>query len=263
MEMVPTWFRLPGEDRSVFTPPANLSSHPSISHPSISCSPPTVRNRLFACRVRRNRVTCQYPSLASVRPDPPAGLLTLATQSPRPQEALAMLTVLGRPQKLCDGVSRRSFLKIGAFAFGATQFTLADVLRAEESLGRTSQKAVINIFLGGGPPHQDMWEIKTDAPSEIRGEFKPINTSVPGLRIGECFPKIAALADKFAFIRSMVGARGGHDAIQCTLGRDEQAFKAMGGWPSMGSLLSKLYGPVDPSVPPLVVLPPPTPPPPS
>ena len=65
-----------------------------------------------------------------------------------------MLTVLGRPQKLCDGVSRRSFLKIGAFAFGAAQFTLADVLRAEQSLGKTSHKAIINIFLGGGPPHR-------------------------------------------------------------------------------------------------------------
>jgi hypothetical protein len=169
-----------------------------------------------------------------------------------------MLTVSGRPQKLCDGVSRRSFLKIGAFAFGATQFTLADVLRAEESLGKTSHKAVINIFLGGGPPHQDMWEIKTEAPSEIRGEFQPINTAVPGIQIGECFPKIAALADKFAFLRSVVGARGGHDAIQCTTGRDQQAFKAMGGWPSMGSLLSRMQGPVDPSVPPFVGLAAPT-----
>src|SRR3954471_23829039 len=126
------------------------------------------------------------------------------TDSPR-RKGLDMLTVYGRPQKLCDGVSRRSFLKIGAFAFGATRFTLADVLRAEESLGKTSHKAVINIFLGGGPPHQDMWEIKTDATSGDRGEFKPIATSVPGIQIGECFPKIAAAADKFAFIRSVVG----------------------------------------------------------
>jgi hypothetical protein len=165
-----------------------------------------------------------------------------------------MLTIQGNTSTLCDGIPRRSFLKIGAFAFGAMQFSLADVLRAEQSLGKSSHKAVINIFLGGGPPHQDMWEIKTEAPDGIRGEFKPIATKVPGIQIGECFPKIAASADKFAFIRSVVGARGGHDAIQCTLGRDEQAFRAMGGWPSMGSLLSKLYGPVDPSVPPFVGL---------
>jgi hypothetical protein len=165
-----------------------------------------------------------------------------------------MLTIQGNTHTLCDGIPRRSFLKIGAFAFGAAQFSLADVLRAEQSLGTSSHKAVINIFLGGGPPHQDMWEIKTEAPDGIRGEFKPIATNVPGIQIGECFPKIAASADKFAFIRSVVGARGGHDAIQCTLGRDEQAFRAMGGWPSMGSLLTKLYGPVDPSVPPFVGL---------
>ena len=169
-----------------------------------------------------------------------------------------MLTVHGRSHKFCDGVSRRSFLKVGAFAFGATQFSLADVLRAEESLGKTSHKAVINVFLGGGPPHQDMWDIKTEAPSEIRGEFKPISTNVTGIQIGECFPKIAAMADKFAFIRSVVGARGGHDAIQCTTGREDSAFRAMGGWPSMGSLLSKLYGPIDPSVPPFVGLAAPT-----
>lgn len=145
-------------------------------------------------------------------------------------------------------------MKIGAFAFGATQFSLADVLRAEQSIGKTSHKAIINIFLGGGPPHQDMWDIKTEAPVDVRGEFKPINTNVTGIQIGECFPKIAASADKFAFIRSVVGARGGHDAIQCTTGREDQAFRAMGGWPSMGSLLAKLYGPVDPSVPPFVGL---------
>jgi Protein of unknown function (DUF1501) len=165
-----------------------------------------------------------------------------------------MLTVHGRPQRFCDGIPRRSFLKIGAFAFGAAQFSLADVLRAEESIGKSSHKAVINVFLGGGPPHQDMWDIKTEAPSEIRGEFKPITTKVPGIQIGECFPKIAASADQFTFIRSIVGARGGHDAVQCTTGRSEAEFRAMGGWPSMGSLLAKIAGPVDPSVPPFVGL---------
>lgn len=165
-----------------------------------------------------------------------------------------MLTIHGNTHTLCDGIPRRSFFKIGAFAFGAAQFTLADVLRAEQSLGKTSHKAVINIFLGGGPPHQDMWEIKTEAPADVKGEFKPISTKVPGIQIGECFPKIAAMADKFAFIRSVVGARGGHDAVQCMTGLDPQAFRPLGGWPSMGSILSKLYGPVDPSVPPFVGL---------
>src|SRR5829696_2079977 len=120
----------------------------------------------------------------------------------RRRKELDMLTVHGSPQRFCDGGTRRSFLKIGAFAFGAAQFTLADVLRAEQTLGKSSHKAVINVFLGGGPPHQDMWDLKPDAPAEIRGEFKPIPTNVPGIQIGECFPKIAAMADRFAFIRS-------------------------------------------------------------
>ena len=165
-----------------------------------------------------------------------------------------MLTFHGRSHRYCDGVSRRSFLKVGAFAFGATQFSLADVLRAEQSIGKSSHKAIINIFLGGGPPHQDMWDLKPEAPADVRGEFKPIQTKVTGIQIGECFPKIAALADKFAFVRSIVGAKGGHDAIQCMTGKDENAFKPLGGWPSMGAILSKLHGPVDPAVPPFVGL---------
>ncbi len=166
-----------------------------------------------------------------------------------------MLTIYGNKHRYCDGVTRRGFLKIGAFSFGAASLTLADVLRAEPKLGNsTSHKSVINIFLGGGPPHQDMWEIKTEAPVDVKGEFKPINTSVAGIQIGECFPKIAASAEKFAFIRSVVGARGGHDAVQCMTGREPGAFRNVGGWPSMGSILAKLQGPVDPSVPPFVGL---------
>ena len=118
-----------------------------------------------------------------------------------------MLTLLGSPQRYCDGVSRRGFLKVGALSFGGMNLTLADVLRAESAAVKpTANKAVINVFLGGGPPHQDMWEIKTEAPPEIRGEFKPISTKCPDIQIGECFPKIAAMMDRFAVIRSVVGA---------------------------------------------------------
>ena len=97
--------------------------------------------------------------------------------------------------------------------------SLADLFRAEARAGtRSSHKAVINIFLGGGPPHQDMWDLKTDAPAEIRGEFKPIATNVPGIQIGEVFPQLAAMMDKCAVIRSVVGATGRHDAFQCMTG---------------------------------------------
>src|SRR5687768_2368030 len=96
--------------------------------------------------------SCINGRLCNVRPAPRLADILL--------KGLAMLTINGRTKRLCDGVSRRSFLKIGGFALGAVGgVTLADILRAEAVSGRKSpHKAVINIFLAGGPPHQDMWE---------------------------------------------------------------------------------------------------------
>jgi uncharacterized protein (DUF1501 family) len=163
-----------------------------------------------------------------------------------------MLTLLGpRDRSFCDGLSRRSFLSIGGFAMAGTAcLPLADQLRAESAAAKpASQKAVINVFLGGGPPHQDMWEIKTDAPREIRGDFNPIATAVPDIQIGECFPKIASMADRFAFIRSIVGCAGGHDAYQCFSGWDRRNMQFIGGRPAVGPVAAKVFGPVDPGVP--------------
>jgi hypothetical protein len=166
-----------------------------------------------------------------------------------------MLTIFGQKNRYCDGISRRGFLKVGMFSFGATSLSLADLFRAEaRAAAPRRHKGIINIFLGGGPPHQDMWEIKTEAPAEIRGEFKPIATRVPGIQIGETFPRIAAMMDKCAVIRSVVGCQGRHDAFQCMTGWPHDALASMGGRPSMGSVLAKLQGPVDPSVPPFVGL---------
>jgi hypothetical protein len=166
-----------------------------------------------------------------------------------------MLTIFGRKNRYCDGISRRSFLQIGALSFGTSCLTLGNILRAGSA---AHHKAVINIFLGGGPPHQDMWDIKTEAPAEIRGEFKPIATKVPGIQIGEVFPKIAALMDKCVVIRSIVGATGGHDAYQCMTGWSKRELASLGGRPSLGSVVAKLQGPVDPSVPAFVGLAAPT-----
>src|SRR5260370_12292419 len=128
-----------------------------------------------------------------------------------------MLTIFGQGRRHCDGISLRSFLKIGALGVGAGGFMLSDLYRAEARAGLGSaHKSVINIFLGGGPPHQDLWEIKTEAPAEIRGEFKQIPTRVTGLQICEGFPKIAAMMDKFVAVRSLVGATGGHTALHFT-----------------------------------------------
>ena len=174
-----------------------------------------------------------------------------------------MLTIQGPSSRYCDGVTRRGFLKIGAFSFGAMGFSLADLYRAEAaaapSTGSSSNhKAVINIFLGGGPPHQDMWEIKTEAPDGIRGEFRPIATNVPGIQICEVFQRLSRLMDKSVVIRSVTGGQDRHDAIQCLTGFPFGSLAPMGGRPSIGAMVSKLQGGVDPSVPPFVGLAAPT-----
>ena len=151
-----------------------------------------------------------------------------------------MLNINGtHSSRFCDGISRRSFLRLGALGLGG--MTMPDMLRAEAAQKVASSKSVIMIFLPGGPPHQDMWDLKMDAPAGIRGEFRPIKTNVPGIEICEWFPKMAAMMDKFSIIRSIVGSTGRHDADQCLTGRPHQNAPA-GGWPSMGSVLSKLQG---------------------
>ena len=167
-----------------------------------------------------------------------------------------MLNILGQKTRYCDGISRRSFMKIGGLSAGALGgVSLADLMRADAaSAARKSDKAIINIFLGGGPPHQDMWDIKTEAPAEIRGEFGPISTAVPDIRIGECFPQLAAMMDKLVVIRSVVGCSGGHDAFQCFSGWDRGSLGSLGGRPCIGSVLSKVYGPTSPSIPATVAL---------
>jgi len=162
-----------------------------------------------------------------------------------------MLTIYGQRDRrsgFCDGMTRRNFLRIGGLAAGG--LTLPQLLAAEAQAGiGKSHKAVIMVFLPGGPPHQDMWDIKQDAPAEIRGEFAPIRTNVTGIEIGEMFPKVAAMMDKFVAIRSIVGASGGHDAYQCMTGHRNMPAPA-GGWPALGAWVSKLKGQVNPGVPP-------------
>jgi hypothetical protein len=166
-----------------------------------------------------------------------------------------MLTIVGNQPKrseFCDGVSRRNFLKIGALGLGG--LSLPQLLQAESKSGvRRSHKAVIMVFLPGGPSHQDMFDLKMDAPSEIRGEFRPISTNVSGTQICEHLPRLAKLADKYTLIRSMVGAFDDHDAYQCLTGRPNRSLPP-GGWPSLGAVLSRLEGSVNRTVPPFVGL---------
>src|SRR3954470_11986655 len=104
-----------------------------------------------------------------------------------------MLTLEGGTHRgFCDGVSRRDFLRLGGLAMGG--LSLPGLLRAEAASGAKSRhKAVIMVFLAGGPPHQDTFDLKPDAPSEIRGEFRPIPTNLPGLSICEHLPRLARI----------------------------------------------------------------------
>ena len=149
-----------------------------------------------------------------------------------------MLSILGPSRRLCDGISRRELLRVGGLALGG--LSLSQLLRAEAHAGiGRSNKSIIMIFLSGGPPHQDMVDLKPTAPDGIRGEFGPIRTNVPGIDICEHLPRIAKRMDRLAVIRSLVGSEGHHSAFQCMHGRTQQKQPG-GGWPSLGSTVSKL-----------------------
>ncbi|MEC7716901.1 MAG: DUF1501 domain-containing protein [Planctomycetota bacterium] len=164
-----------------------------------------------------------------------------------------MLPVFGPSVRLCQGKTRREAMRIGALGLGG--LTLPNLLRAEQAAGVGSNvKSVIMIYLVGAPPHQDMYDLKMDAPSEIRGEFQPIPTNVPGIEICEHLPGLAKVMDKCVPLRSVYGSpSGAHDSFICYTGRTTQKQPA-GGWPAIGSVVSKIQGPVNPSVPPFVGL---------
>lgn len=163
-----------------------------------------------------------------------------------------MLTLWGARQRFCDGVTRRSFLKIGAFGAG---LTLAEMLRlkALAGPGRTSHKSAIMIYLPGGPSHMDMYDLKPQAPAEFRGEFKPVATNVPGIQICEHFPRQARMFDKLAVIRSVQPIVEEHSDSEVTTGYPEQINRTQH-HPSFGAVVSKLRGAANPDIPPFVSL---------
>ncbi len=163
-----------------------------------------------------------------------------------------MLTIQGQRHRFCDGVSRRNFLKIGGLGLGG--LNLAQLLEAENQSGiRRSHKSVIMIYLPGGPPHQDTFDLKMDAPLEIRGEFKPIHTKVPGTHICELLPRIASITDKLTIIRSMSDAVDDHSDFMCMTGRTKRN-QPPGGWPAFGSVVARVLGAEEPSIPPFIGL---------
>jgi len=148
-----------------------------------------------------------------------------------------MLTVWGRSQRTCDGVSRRDFLRAGALGFGG--LTLPDLLRLRAANGTgASPRAVIMVCLAGGPSHHETYDLKPDAPAEIRGEFKPIRTNVPGFDISEYFPLQATIADKLALLRTVQW----QEPMQHELEEVYTGFPKAAKRPAFGAVVSKFRG---------------------
>jgi hypothetical protein len=162
------------------------------------------------------------------------------------------VTLLGESERFCDGLCRRSFLTIGGLAVGG--LTLPTLLKAENRAGiRSSTKSVIMVFLAGGISHQDTFDLKPDAPNGIRGEFKPIETAVPGIQIGELLPLTAGITNRLAIIRSVVGQRDEHSSFQGLAGHT-MGETLRQGHPNFGSIVAKLQGSTDSVTPPFVDL---------
>ncbi len=164
-----------------------------------------------------------------------------------------MLQIAGQSYRFCDGLTRRDVLRIGALGLGG--LTLPQLLGAQAAAGvKDSPKSVIMIYMAGAPSHQDMYDLKMEAPAEIRGEFRPIDTAVPGIQICEHLPRLAGIMDKLTPLRSVYGSpNGAHDSFICYTGRANRN-QPPGGWPSLGSVVSRLQGPANRSVPPFVGL---------
>jgi hypothetical protein len=161
-----------------------------------------------------------------------------------------MFTIWGANERFCDGISRRGFLRIGAFGAG---LTLAEMLRLRAVAGTgSSNKSAIMIYLPGGPSHMDMYDLKPDAPKEFKGEFNPIDTNVAGVQISEHFPLQAKMWDKLAVIRSIVSVDEHSDSLVMT-GFPERENRTANR-PSLGAVVSKLRGSGHGDVPPFVSL---------
>ncbi|MBI4607202.1 MAG: DUF1501 domain-containing protein [Planctomycetes bacterium] len=166
----------------------------------------------------------------------------------------------GEAGRYCDGISRRSFVKIGVA--GMASVGLPAILRAKEAsaaLGRPEKDtSVILIWLDGGPSHMDLYDLKPEAPAEYRGIWRPIKTNVPGIELSELFPLQARVADKLSIVRSLHHGSGDHftGAHYMLTGRDgASGANTDGKYPSLGSIAARVCGPRRPGMPAYVAVP--------
>src|ERR1700675_3715533 len=160
------------------------------------------------------------------------------------------ISLTGTRSRLCNGASRRDFLRVGGL--GLLGLSTANFLAIQKALAGSPPvpansspagraKSIILVYLGGGLSHHDSFDLKPDAPQEIRGKYKPINTNVPGLRIGELLPQLAKVMDKVSLVRSGAHNNDHHETatnwVLC--GRFGSPF---GDFPSMGAVVSHQLG---------------------
>ncbi len=162
-----------------------------------------------------------------------------------------MLTLWGERHRFCDQISRRDFLAAGAL--GLAGLSLADVLRLRSRAGESvasSPRAVIMVCLAGGPSHVDMYDLKPNATSQVRGDFKPIPTNVPGFDICELFPLQATIADKLALVRTVQFV----EPMQHELQEVYSGFPKAAKRPAFGTVISRFKAGNDPLLPAYVSL---------
>jgi len=164
-----------------------------------------------------------------------------------------MLTMLGRPRHLRDGLNRRETLKAGALSLLGGAFNLPSLLAAESNRATNAPAAkaknVILLYLLGGAPTQDMFDLKPDAPDKIRGEFKPIASNVPGLELCELLPLMSRWMHKAALVRTVNHKAGCHNPLPSYTGHEMSLTDITSTKdtypPSMGSVCELLRKPTD------------------
>src|SRR4051794_2116992 len=173
----------------------------------------------------------------------------------------------GGVRRSVGGPSRRELIRLGAIGLGG--LTLPGLLRLERAAsampaaGNGRAKSAILLFLSGGPAHQDMWDMKPDAPEAVRGTFRPIETNVPGIAVCEHLPRMARIADRYAIVRSLTHPQADHPAaayrmmIGSPIQRPSNEANTMSRLdrPHPGSALARVLGPTPTRVPPFVMLP--------
>lgn len=156
-------------------------------------------------------------------------------------------------------VGRREFLRAGALGLGAAAFSLSDLLRHEAQAGPQARtgNSVIILWMRGGPPHQDMWDPKPEAPVEYRGEFGVMDTRVPGIQLSDMLPMCARVMDKWSIIRSLSHGDAGHSTADqlCFTGYPSGPNPDQNVHPSCGSIVAEQLQHLSPQLPAYVMIP--------